>query len=183
MRERDIVGVRRRSLLLGTLSGAGALLVGTEAHAANIVETLLGAYRHADPEKERRDVAAAIEEVVNQMSSLVRSTAREKLKAANPIPASLVIAADKQSFMLAYDGELFAAPLDGKPVKVKSKAGEEMALQLTVAKSAVEQRFWSEDKSRRNGFAFSDWKLVIAVTVEATLLPKPLQYRLTYSRT
>jgi hypothetical protein len=174
--------ISRRIVLIGAGAAAGAALFSREAHAALSVDALLGAYKHAGGDKERQALSAAIEDVVGRMSSLVREVARERLKAANPIPQSLTLAADKKSFMIAYGEELFAAPLDGTAVNVRASTGEQMALKIQLTESSLNQLFSCEDKARENRLQLAGNKLVIDVKVRAVQLPKPLSYRLTYAR-
>lgn len=173
----------RRALLLGA-AGAGALVVVPRVALADAnVDALLGGWSFAGGQAERDALAKAITDAVAPISVLVRKVARERLEQANPIPAKLTLAADKLSFMLAYDAELFAAPLDGKAVKVKTSAGEELSLRVHVAGAAVDQTFSGEDKSRKNHLVVKDDELAIDVIVKAAELPKPMTYRLTYKRT
>lgn len=172
----------RRIILVGAGAAAGAALFPRDARAALKVDALLGGYKHAGGEKERQALAAAIEDVVGRMSSLVREVARDRLKAANPIPSSLTLAADKKSFMLAYDEELFAAPLDGTAVNVRASTGEQMSLKIQLTESSLNQLFSAEDKARENKLQLASGKLLIDVKVRATQLPKALSYQLTYAR-
>lgn len=176
-------GLSRRALLAGsTALGFSTILLPRTARASVAVEEILGGYKHAGGDKERRALQAAIDDVVAGLGVVSREVARARLERANPIPSSLVLAADKQSLMLAYDAELYSAPLSGKTVKVRSSAGEEMELHVDMTKTSVDQVFSAEDASRTNRLHMVDGKLAIDVVVSAPQLPKALSYRLTYTR-
>jgi hypothetical protein len=176
-------GLSRRALIAGSAAfGVATLLLPRSAHAGVSIEEILGGYKHAGGDKERHALEAAIDDVVSGLSIVTREVARVRLQHANPIPSSLVLAADKQSLMLAYDSELYAAPLDGKTVKVRSSAGEDMLLHVELSKTSVDQIFAADDTSRTNRFHTIDGKLGVDVIVSAPQLPKALSYRLTYAR-
>jgi hypothetical protein len=141
---------------------------------------MLGAYRHLGGANERVALDAAIDGVVADLGIVARGVARQRLFRANPIPKSLVLAADKRSLMLAYDAELFTAPLVGTPAKVRCSTGEEVDLRLVHAKGGFDLVFSTEGKSRTNHLSRQDGALLVDVTVRAEGLPRALTYRLTY---
>ncbi len=179
--QQPFVLTRRSIILAGAAFGAVALAPRI-ARADAAVDELLGAWTFSGGKAERDALEKAIDDAVGSISVLVRKLAREKLQQANPVPEKLTFAADKLSLMLAYDGELFAAPLDGKAVQVKTSAGEALALRIEREGGNVDQVFAGEGKSRKNRLLAKGEKLTIDVTVRAEELPKPMRYRLTYKR-
>lgn len=173
----------RRAALFALIAGSGAILCPRFSYASpNEIAAMLGGYKHAGGKKERQRVASAIEDVVSRMSLFVRGVARDRLRAANPVPPSLLLSADARSFVLCYRDERFAAPLDGSAVTVRSRDGEAMSLRVALGDKAVSQRFFCEGKSRENRFRLEDERLIVDVKVVAEQLPKVLAYRLTYTR-
>jgi hypothetical protein len=175
--------IDRRAFLLGA-AGVAVFAATSSAHAADAPQLadVLGAFEHVGGDAERQAVAAAIEDVVRDMSALVRPLARARLIEANPVPASLSLKSDGKRVTLAYAEEAYVAPLDGTPADVVTHAGDEMKLRASWRKGTLHQLFTGDEKSRTNLFRREGDKLAIYVTVQASALPKELVYRLSYAR-
>jgi len=179
------VRLGRRSFLVGTALSAAALAA-PAAFAADVdpaLARLIGTFRHAGGESERRALHDAIEDVVRDMSSIARPVARARLTEANPIPDTLALRSDGRTVTLAYAAESYAAPLDGTPARVVTSAGDAMTLKVRLEKATLRQTFSADDKSRTNLLRLEGDKLAVYVQVQAALLSRELVYRLTYART
>ena len=174
--------VSRRGFVLGAVACTFATLLCRDASAEPAIGRLLGTFRFVGGTAERRALNRAIDRAVADVSFLFRGTARDRLRYANPIPDKLVLAADEELFSLAYNRERFTAPLDGKRVKVKSKAGQAMSLRLVRGVSTIDQIFSSESGTRTNRLSPTAQGVIIDVTVRAHQLSRPVSYRLTYHR-
>lgn len=174
--------IARRSFVLGAVACAFATLVCREASAEPAISPLLGTFRFVGGLKEKRALNGAIERAVADVSFLFRGTARDRLRYANPIPDTLILAADQELFSLAYKRERFTAPLDGKKVKVKSSTGQVMSLRLLRGAASIDQIFSTDSGTRRNRLTPITDGVVVDVTVRANQLSRPVSYRLTYRR-
>lgn len=176
--------VTRRFFVLGGAACAFATLLPREAQAKEgiAIASLCGNYRFAGGNTERRAVSGAIERAVSGMNILVRGTARERLRWANPIPLKLALTAEDGLFQIAYRSERFRAPLDGKKVRVRSSAGEAASLKLVSSATCLDQVFTSASGTRVNRLRPTAEGLIVEVTLRAEQLPGPMSYRLTYRR-
>ena len=177
------VRLDRRSFLLGT-AGIATFLATSPGFATEAPQLtdVLGTFKHVGGDAERRAVASAIEDVVRDMSALIRPVARARLIEANPVPDSLSLKSQGQRVTLAYAEESYAATLDGPPADVVTHAGDDLKLRVSWRKGALHQLFTGDEKSRTNLFRREGDKLAIYVTVQAQALPKELVYRLSYAR-
>jgi hypothetical protein len=175
----------RRGFVLALVASAAMLSSAAPATAgdrAEPLEQLTGTFVHAGGDAERRAVHDAIEEVVREMSPLVRSVARARLEEANPVPETLALRSDGKVFTMAYSEETYSGWLDGTPAKVSTRDGDSMQLRLRLENRTLRQVFTADDKSRTNLLRIEGGKLAVYVQVHASSLPHHLVYRLTYER-
>lgn len=178
------VHLRRRSFLVGAAVTA-ATLVAPAAFASGVdpaLARLLGQFRHAGGDAERRALRDAIEDVVRDMSSIARPVARARLIEANPVPETLSLRSDGRVVTLAYAAESYTAALDGTPARVVTTAGDAMTLKVRLDGKTLRQTFSADDKARINLLRLEGDRLAVYVQVQAALLSRELVYRLTYDR-
>jgi len=177
------VTTSRRAVLAATGTAAVAAVLPNVSLAAPAEKAFVGTYKHAGGDKEREARDKAIDDVVSGMNFIARPIARDRLKAANPIAATLAISSDATSLTITFDTRTYTAPLSGTSVKVKGITGDELQLSYKVSTGQIEQRFAGEGRGRVNTFTKSDELVVVDVRVHSTQLPKDLKYRLTYKKT
>jgi hypothetical protein len=170
---------RRHFVALAVLGGLGAL--GLPARAASMRARLVGRYVYVGGERERAARDKAIDDVVADMNIIVRSIARSRLKAANPIPRKVAIAISDRTITVTLDSRVYQAPADGSPVKVKGITGDELELRYHLDERELRQEFTGDSGGRNNRFRpMGDDRVRIKVRVHSDQLPKPLVYQLTY---
>lgn len=149
----------------------------------SVLERLLGSYRHAGGERDKKARDDAIDDVVKHMNVLVRSIARSRLEQANPIPARVRIARIGDDLSISMDDRSYRAPIDGRSVKVKGITGDELEMHFRVDGQTLVQIFEGDGGGRINRFSPSgDGELTMKVRVFSERLPKDLEYRLGYRR-
>lgn len=146
------------------------------AAAGRKIADYVGAFHHTGGDADRRARDDAIEDVVKEMSFIVRGIARDRLKEANPIAQQVGVALDGEELTVSFDSRRYTAPLSGEPVEVVGITGDTLQLRHRFRKGRVLQLFDGGDKSRRNVLSLDDeGRLTVRVTVSSEKLPKDLK--------
>ncbi|HZO14830.1 MAG TPA: hypothetical protein VFB62_16260 [Polyangiaceae bacterium] len=151
--------------------------------ATESVDRLAGSFRFAGGGRERAARDAAIDQVVDEMSFLVRGIARKRLREANRIRERVAISRQGDKLTVRLDGETFTAPINGPAVDVVARDGMELKLRYRIAKGRIEQTLQAEEGGRTNHFEVDGkGRLTVRVRIFSEKLPKDVRYRLTYAR-
>jgi len=148
------------------------------------IEAFSGHYRFAGGARELKARDAAIDEVVQEMSWIVRAAARKRLTRLNEIPRELTLRLGDEALTMVLPDAVYQAPLDGTPVMVEGPSGDDVVLtNRPIGSRRLRQRFTSDDGIRINVCdRRGDDGLVIRVQMHSDKLPKDLVYTLTFAR-
>lgn len=144
--------------------------------------TFSGTFEFVGGEAERDGVDAAIDAVVSEMNVFIRSIARSRLSAANPVPSNVKIGPHPRGVEIMFDERKYVSELDGDYTRVVGVTGERVRYKVETAKRRLTQVFVGDSGTRKNTFALTGDRLVISVRVRSEQLPRPLEYRLTFRR-
>jgi hypothetical protein len=170
--------MKRRAFLAG-MWGALTVLALPEAEAA--AQDLQGRYKFSGGAKERKAIGAAIEGVVDEMSFIVRSIARKRLKAAAKVHPNIAVTAGEERITVRLGDRSYTAPANGKPVTVEGDDGDELQLRYVVKGDTIVQRFESDGGGKVNTFRpIGRNKMRVTVRIFSDRLPKDVKYKLTY---
>ena len=131
------------------------------------------------------DVGRVIEAAVSRMSFVTRPTMRGHLRKTNQPYARVVISYDQRTVSITLDQRRpVESPADGTPVKWTREDGEKFDLSTEWENGNLEQTLKGEQEMRTNTFSVSpDGRtLTLGVVVRSPKLPKPLTYKLVYTR-
>ncbi|MEZ4298714.1 MAG: hypothetical protein R3B70_27435 [Polyangiaceae bacterium] len=178
-----VASLSRRGLLLATGGASLAVLLPRELLAADGAEKAYhGTYKFDGGDKERDARDAAIEGVVSELNILIRSIARDRLKAAMAIQKTITITSDATNLSISLDSLVYAAPIAGGTVKVTGVTGDKLDLSYGISSAKIDQKFKGDEGGRTNTFTKSGDKLVMNVRVYSDKLPKDLKFKLTYKK-
>lgn len=191
-------GPRRRTqaLLLGAIacpteSGAAvpadtttAPAIAAELDAPTVKIT--GTYRYVGGEKQRQQLADAIEDVIAEMNFIARPIARKRLLESNQPSAELQLIVTADEIVVARPGRpRVSAPRDGSMIVWKSPDGDEFEVRhRLVSDVELVQEFVGDGNRSENVFKLGDdgSRVVVETTITADRLPKTLRFRMTYRR-
>ncbi|MFW5921511.1 MAG: hypothetical protein ACOCUS_06700, partial [Polyangiales bacterium] len=170
------------AILLAAALTCTAVRPAQATEPADTVEELAGIYRNEAEERNRRARNEAIDEVVGEMSFLVRGIARNRLEDANPLDRRIAIRTSGEHLTVSFDDRSYTARLGGSGRLVEGITGDELRLTFRVRGDRLFQRFDGGDKGRLNVFERQDdGDLVLAITIWADRLPSNVRYSLRYS--
>ena len=143
-----------------------------------------GNYQFVGGQKERDAVDAAIETSVDALSPLLRNIGRSRLVESNVVPKNLSIRVEGNTIEALFDGEGFAAGLDGTPVRATNKDGEKVKVSYKLRGGKLSELIDNDKGDRQNTFKLSDdgKTLTVKVTVSSSHLPVPVDYKLTFKK-
>lgn len=141
-------------------------------------------YVYAGGAAQRQAIERAVEDVVSEMLPLIRSVARKRLLESNGILESLEFSLSGDPLALKYIGDrIIEAPRSGKAVPWKDENGDPVRVSLRLQGTTLVQQLSDNRGSRRNTYVFGpDGKLTMHVRIESSMMPKPLEYSLTYKK-
>jgi hypothetical protein len=155
--------------------------VAVDESTRKIAERFTGSFAYAGGAAERAARDAAIEAVVEEMNVFAQPIARNKLQEGNKIAERLDITMEGDAISVAFDGRPFVAELDGSKKRVTGITGDELDYHVEIGTSKLRQVFKGDQGGRSNAMRLRGSKISIDVKVTSSRLPKPLEYRLTYS--
>jgi outer membrane biosynthesis protein TonB len=144
-----------------------------------------GNYRYTGGSSQRKDLEQAIEASVMELAAVIRPIGRKRLTKTNPIDNSLdiVMTGDtvKTIFETGFDA---ACVIDGGTIHYAAKDGEKYKVRVRAKGVKLIQIIEGPDGVKTSVFVLSADKqrLTVHHKIEAPRLPKPLAYRLSYSR-
>ena len=149
---------------------------------AALVDRFAGEYQHVGGESDRRAVEAAIDDVVKEMTWIVRGIARDRLKDSARIAKRLRIVRDCDRIRIAFDGRERETALGSPPVKIAGMSGGMLNYKLQIAGGSLVQRFEGDGGGQVNAIRVEGDQLIVKVTVFSKRLPSNLVYELRYAR-
>jgi hypothetical protein len=164
---------------------------GTAIAAAQAVDPALqrfvGTYSYVGGDAEIRALDEAIDQVVSQMSFLIRGIARRRLRAPNLPSKEVGVFVENGKIRIHRPGQPeVSAPADGKPITWRHPDdGEVFRVRHGVDEEGIlYQRFEGERSVSRNRFILSEdaKRLSIQTVITADRLPAPLRFRMSYER-
>ncbi|MFW6050152.1 MAG: hypothetical protein ACODAU_03190 [Myxococcota bacterium] len=165
---------------LGLVLAASAQEPPTGGEAA---DKLSGSYRLAlPPDTAQKRIEDAIDSGTDDMPGLRRRVARKRLRAKNDLIRQIQIDFRGSDIVVVLDDDRYAAPADGKLVKVRLSDGEEVRVSHKLAGGRLVQRFVGDDGVRVDVFTPSDdgSRLRMNVVLTSDRLKGPIRYRLPY---
>jgi hypothetical protein len=169
-------------LAVGPTLLPGGEVAAAESFAAADACECLGRYRFVGGEGQRAAVLRAVDEVVDDMSFLVRGIARARLRRATAIAQTMAISRDGTRVTVTIDGRSYATPRDGEVVEVVTATGDEVRLTHRHRGPQLDQRFQGDDGGRTNVYRCEGDQLVLDVVIDSPRLPREIRYSLTYAR-
>lgn len=130
-------------------------------------------------------VNRAIETAVSHLSFVTRPIARRRLRNTNQPYQRLVLAFGGGKISIAFDQRRpLVTPASGAQVDWIREDGEKLKISTEWESAVLEQTFRSDDGQRVNRFSLgADGKtLTVNVAVSSPRLPRPLTYKLVYTR-
>ncbi len=146
-----------------------------------------GTYRYVGGDAEIEALDRAIDEVVQQMSFLIRGIARRRLRAPNLPSKEVRIVIENRQIRIVRPGQPeVSAPADGTPITwTHPTDGDVFRVSHGIDDDgALYQRFEGESSVSRNRFILSEdgKRLTIHTDITADRLPAPLRFKMTYER-
>jgi len=132
-----------------------------------------------------QDIGKAVDAVVDQLSFLVRSTARQRLMAANPLLSRVVISfAGKNVTIRAGDGAAITTPTDGTPVDWTQEDGDEAKVSTVWAGAKLVRSVVGRNGTRTNTYGLDPTgkTLTLEVVLQSSQLPSAVDYRLVFRK-
>ncbi len=157
-----------------------SVVAGTEAPQG--LSALAGEYAFSGGEAERQALRDAIDALVEEMNPLARGIARSRLLESNRIASRVAIGADGNAVTVSFDDRAYTATLGAAAIEVTGIDGKPVQLTHRFQGETLTQRFVGSQGARRNALDLRGTKLRIHVVIESESLPKPLSYRLTYTK-
>ena len=158
-----------------------ALLV---VHPPGIASPSLQGTYTLDP-RASQDIGKAVDAVVAQLSFLVRSTARQRLMAANPLLSRIVITFAGQNVTIrSGDGAAITTPTDGTPVDWTQEDGDETKISTVWAGAKLKRSVVAPNGTRINTYGLDPpgKTLTLEVVVQSSQLPQDVVYKLVFRR-
>ncbi len=151
------------------------------------LERYAGNYAYVGGDAEIGALDRAIDEVVDQMSFLIRGIARRRLRAPNLPSKTVGIVLEKEQIRIDRPGQPeVSAPADGTPISWRHPSDGDL-FQVSHgldAEGVLYQRFEGERSISRNRFVLSqdEKRLTIHTFITADRLPAPLRFKMSYER-
>ncbi|MGB5812145.1 MAG: hypothetical protein WBG86_16535 [Polyangiales bacterium] len=128
-------------------------------------------------------IEASIDAAVASLGGLKKGIARKRLAAVNKAIVRLKLSSTGKQVTVGMDSYVVTAPLDGKPVVVKTPSGDEARASFKLEHATLVQEMVQSKGTRENTFRFnSDGNLVMHVKETSPQLPTPVSYSLVYKR-
>jgi hypothetical protein len=174
--------MQTRTAVLAAMIGLGT----TSSVLAEPVDSyapFVGSYRTVSVREGAARIERAIEQGTSTMNFVVRPIARKRLKAVNPMYASIHIYQRDGQLVTDYEGRSYVAGIDGSPRRNTDPDGSKVMVSYGVHGDTLVARYVAADGEKR--FAFrrdGDRAVDVAVTLASDRLPKPISYELDYVR-
>jgi hypothetical protein len=132
-------------------------------------------------------IGKAIESYVADFDSVMKIQIGERLGEVSRSADQLVIAVvdSGRKIGIGENGRVgTAVSLDGKAVSIQGESGETFVLSRTMAADKLSESYQADDGSRTNVYSVADKgrSLLVDVKIESPYMPKPLFYKLVYTR-
>ena len=161
--------------------GAAALAVPTSAPAPAsdatkaIIAPFLGSYVVVDREKSQRALEKAIEDIVQQLTFIIRGIARDKMSDAIHIAETIDITADDKILSITVNKTKIDMRLDGQAIPQTIENGELRAASIAF-KGGLEQKLDDGDQGSVHRYVLSGDRLIMTTRIYSTQLPEDLVY-------
>ncbi|HWB80033.1 MAG TPA: hypothetical protein VG755_33945 [Nannocystaceae bacterium] len=156
---------------------AGAAVSEAEA------DRFVGQYAFAGGEAQRAALRDAIEELVLQLTALIRGVAREKLTETNPVFEQVSIERRSGELVLRYGSLTNVCKLDGSASEVEGIDGSALKCRLSMQGDALVHRVDGARGGRVNTFTIGkNGRLTMKTRIHSKMMPADLRYTLTFAR-
>ena len=156
---------------------------GNPASAQHALDGLQGIYFHQGGEACQIQIEQAVEEVVSEMGRLTRGIARHKLLEKNHTYDRFQVLIEGDMLTMRVNHHDYSLKLGGPPVEAPGIEGGTIKTQAWVRGRTLIQTFRTSEGLRRHKIHFgTDGSAFLEVSIESSRLPKPVHYRLPYSR-
>lgn len=169
--------------------GAGVLGQHSVAHANAVASTsdFEGVYRMQGGTKKKAEIRRIIDIATEDMSIVIRDYARGRLYETTEPLSLLVMKFPGDKISVGYLGEkAIVTPSDGTKVKWKNRLGDRTNVAQTMEGGKLVQRYTGAagGGKRTSIYTLSEdgSRITVDTTVTATLMPKPVKFRVTYVR-
>lgn len=163
------------------------MALGLSAASVRASETstdVTGRWVLAEPhERVKARIERAIEEVVDDMNFLIRSTARSRLREKNGVPRMVVTARENGTTHVKF-GTRRPFITEGRAWTSLTWGGQQMKVRATSSRpESLRLEIRNEDGTRINEFVVAEnGTMTLRVRVSAEQLPKDLTYIIRYRR-
>jgi hypothetical protein len=160
------------------------LLLGTGASAEHDARDFSGNWRFVGGATEKREVRAAIDASVRDMSVVLRGLARNRLLKGSKIPKRVRIESSEREIAIRDGDRTRLASPPGRITQTVSSTGDHIELLYEVQGDTLVQYRTTSQGGRRSTYRMdsSGEHLLVEVVTSSHYLPSPVTYRLTYER-
>lgn len=146
-------------------------------------DRFVGQYAFAGGEAQRTALRDAIEELVAQLSAVIRGVAREKLTDTNPVFEKVSIERKGGELVLNYGSHTNVCKLDGSASEVEGIDGSSLKCRLSMQGDALVHRVDGSRGGRVNTFTITEGgRLTMKSRIHSKMMPADLRYTLTFAR-
>jgi hypothetical protein len=122
-------------------------------------------------------INTAIANAAHDFNFIVRSIAKKRLRAANPIPRTLSISESGGSIEVVLNGNLRVRAKPGSTITWRGPDNDPVKVTTVLEGDALTQTFVADDGTKRNRYRVrSDGQLQLDVHVTSSKLKRPLDY-------
>ena len=186
---------RRHTLLGGLAAGVGAgiaLGVAPGTALANSVEAeaaaakaaqFTGRFRLAPSKRQQERVVALIDELVSEMNPMIRDLARQRmLETIVPKAGMEMLVSGGKVIVKQPKVPIQMVPDDGSPVNWTNAHGDRVTLRFRFDGDSLVQKFDGRGDRKNVLRLEGDDRLRMRSTINASVFPRPLRFRLSYKR-
>jgi len=160
------------------------LLLGASASAQPLGQAFEGDWRFVGGRAEKRNVRAAIDGSVADMTVVLRGLARDRLLEGSRIPKRVSIESNEREVAIRDGNRTRLASPPGRVTQTVSATGDHIELLYEIRDDALVQYRTTSQGGRRTTYRVDaeGQRLLVEVLTSSHYLPSPVAYRLTYER-
>jgi hypothetical protein len=160
------------------------VLLGSGASADHDARDFSGNWQFVGGRTEKREVRAAIDASVKDMTVVLRGLARDRLLKGSKIPKRVSIESSEREIAIRDGDRMRLASPPGRITQTVSFTGDHIELLYEVHDDTLVQYRTTSQGGRRSTYQMdaSGERLRVEVVTSSHYLPSPVTYRLTYER-
>jgi hypothetical protein len=171
---------------MGLAVAAGAFLgFGDEARAAgNGISSLHASYKYVGDSKQEAALAKAIDHAIDGLPPGIYEMAYKRISSTQKPAPRIVLDIEGQDIRIQRAPAQTIHTTQAKPKHIVFNQGERYVWRQNVSGNTVTQRITGVGSRTRMSYSLNEdgSRLTFKVLIDADLLPRPVEYRLTYMR-